>query len=202
MPRHPPYALISLTFMMKKNRLFFHPFILIALRTRFRLLLDLFLFFEIFRFRVSLYYDVTHNTLGCLLIVFQVGSSLPTLTRIQKASSLSLIIRSFLFGFQGTRCLFIAKDSGDGETRTLDPLLARQVLSQLSYTPTFFLRYFHFYVVAFIFSLSYVQSTRLRSQINAPSINENLLKKELPFKLLNLTFSFFYSVYAYCFCLV
>ena len=26
--------------------------------------------------------------------------------------------------------------SGDGEIRTLDPLLARQVLSQLSYTPT------------------------------------------------------------------
>ena len=85
-------------------------------------------------------------------------------------------------------------NGGDEETRTPDPLLARQVLSQLSYTPTFFLRYFHFYVVAFIFSLSYVQSTRLRSQINAPSINENLLKKELPFKLLNLTFSFFYLV--------
>ena len=27
-------------------------------------------------------------------------------------------------------------DDGDGEIRTLDPLLARQVLSQLSYTPT------------------------------------------------------------------
>ena len=26
--------------------------------------------------------------------------------------------------------------NGDGEIRTLDPLLARQVLSQLSYTPT------------------------------------------------------------------
>ena len=30
----------------------------------------------------------------------------------------------------------INNDSGDGEIRTLDPLLARQVLSQLSYTPT------------------------------------------------------------------
>ena len=49
-PRHPPYALISLTFMMKKIRLFFHPFILIALRTRFRLLLDLFLFLKSFDF--------------------------------------------------------------------------------------------------------------------------------------------------------
>ena len=30
--------------------------------------------------------------------------------------------------------------SGDGEIRTHDPLLARQVLSQLSYTPTMGLR--------------------------------------------------------------
>ena len=28
-----------------------------------------------------------------------------------------------------------SKTNGDGEIRTLDPLLARQVLSQLSYTP-------------------------------------------------------------------
>ena len=30
-----------------------------------------------------------------------------------------------------------ARANGDGEIRTLDPLLARQVLSQLSYTPMF-----------------------------------------------------------------
>ena len=29
--------------------------------------------------------------------------------------------------------------NGDGEIRTLDPLLARQVLSQLSYTPIWYL---------------------------------------------------------------
>ena len=29
----------------------------------------------------------------------------------------------------------LSHPSGDGEIRTLDPLLARQVLSQLSYTP-------------------------------------------------------------------
>ena len=34
------------------------------------------------------------------------------------------------------RVLVILRASGDGEIRTLDPLLARQVLSQLSYTPT------------------------------------------------------------------
>jgi hypothetical protein len=35
-----------------------------------------------------------------------------------------------LYGFQGARLWCVV------ETRTLDPLLARQVLSQLSYTPT------------------------------------------------------------------
>ena len=38
-----------------------------------------------------------------------------------------------LFSFQGT-------NGGDEESRTPDPLLARQVLSQLSYTPKMFLR--------------------------------------------------------------
>ncbi len=47
-----------------------------------------------------------------------------------------------VFGFQGTvysSCpdgWSFLEPSGDGEIRTLDPLLARQVLSQLSYTPT------------------------------------------------------------------
>ena len=53
-----------------------------------------------------------------------------------------------VFGFQGTTLtVFISHSSvlpdygrykclsGDGEIRTLDPLLARQVLSQLSYAP-------------------------------------------------------------------
>ena len=37
------------------------------------------------------------------------------------------------------RAAFAARlhSRGDGEIRTLDPLLARQVLSQLSYTPSF-----------------------------------------------------------------
>ena len=47
-----------------------------------------------------------------------------------------------VFGFQGTGFFgfllsvsFQLPSSGDGEIRTLDPLLARQVLSQLSYAP-------------------------------------------------------------------
>ena len=40
--------------------------------------------------------------------------------------------------FQGTVFCFLSKASGDKEIRTLDPLLARQVLSQLSYIPIFY----------------------------------------------------------------
>ena len=36
---------------------------------------------------------------------------------------------------------FVSLHNGDGEIRTLDPLLARQVLSQLSYAPILFLIY-------------------------------------------------------------
>ena len=39
-------------------------------------------------------------------------------------------------GFQGT-VRYVSIPSGDEEIRTLDPLLARQVLSQLSYIPIF-----------------------------------------------------------------
>ena len=36
--------------------------------------------------------------------------------------------------------------NGDGEIRTLDPLLARQVLSQLSYTPIWYIKDFEIIV--------------------------------------------------------
>ena len=44
---------------------------------------------------------------------------------------INFIIRFSRYGFQAFRL------NGDGEIRTLDPLLARQVLSQLSYAPMF-----------------------------------------------------------------
>ena len=52
------------------------------------------------------------NCLGCLVI--------------DSFESMDIV---FVCSFQGT--------SGDGEIRTHDPLLARQVLSQLSYTPIY-----------------------------------------------------------------
>ena len=44
-------------------------------------------------------------------------------------------VRSNRLSYKPRLILFM---SGDGEIRTLDPLLARQVLSQLSYAPNFF----------------------------------------------------------------
>ena len=40
-----------------------------------------------------------------------------------------------IWSFQGTYARQLPLPNGDGGIRTLDPLLARQVLSQLSYTP-------------------------------------------------------------------
>ena len=40
-----------------------------------------------------------------------------------------------VFKVRGTPQARLLSANGDGEIRTLDPLLARQVLSQLSYTP-------------------------------------------------------------------
>ena len=51
--------------------------------------------------------------------------------------------------------------NGDGEIRTLDPLLARQVLSQLSYTPVMFLQ------LTSCFALAKVQE-RLRTKLELP----------------------------------
>ena len=52
--------------------------------------------------------------------------------------SLYLILMSFSYIIQFSMCnlLFWLSTGGDNEIRTHDPLLARQVLSQLSYTPT------------------------------------------------------------------
>ena len=41
----------------------------------------------------------------------------------------------FVCSFQGTFTQFLSKLNGDNEIRTRDLLLARQALSQLSYTP-------------------------------------------------------------------
>ena len=70
--------------------------------------------------------------LGCLYLFGKSASASPS----GSASAYSLFLNRYLsvFGFQGTNAAAF-RCSGDGEIRTLDPLLARQVLSQLSYAP-------------------------------------------------------------------
>ena len=75
-----------------------------------------------------------------------------TLNSVQTSEGMAYIINHFysICGFQGTYLMYVRSTklektslsfanglsaNGDGEIRTLDPLLARQVLSQLSYTP-------------------------------------------------------------------
>ena len=113
-PRHPPCALISLTIRLwPRVRPPSSVHSVAPLASWF-----FFSWFHIFRYG-----------LGCLF------------------SALLILIRNVSFlpicGFQGTWRSFCCRllrtlsgTSGDGEIRTLDPLLARQVLSQLSYTPT------------------------------------------------------------------
>ena len=51
--------------------------------------------------------------------------------------------------------------SGDGEIRTLDPLLARQVLSQLSYTPVGFFLFSAFLLLPFQHGLKWTRTIDL-----------------------------------------
>ena len=83
----------------------------------------------------------------CMKYSFSCVAYFATLAKLFMLSSdvlLYLIFTNFdtlrfysIFGFQGTNYYFedFTIFNGDGGIRTLDPLLARQVLSQLSYTP-------------------------------------------------------------------
>ena len=53
-----------------------------------------------------------------------------------KAYSINLLSVVFLYEVFKVQLIQAFRLNGDGEIRTLDPLLARQVLSQLSYAPT------------------------------------------------------------------
>ena len=56
--------------------------------------------------------------------------------------------------FQGTVLSSFSEASGDKEIRTLDPLLARQVLSQLSYIPKGCFYIFFYKLKVYIMGLS------------------------------------------------
>ena len=124
-PRHPPCALISLTNWLSFAGANYS----------------------------SQIYSVISFGLGCLqnlLYCFPHDQSLDHMA--SDVLIFNWIINHFysICGFQGTYLMYVRSTklektslsfanglsaNGDGEIRTLDPLLARQVLSQLSYTP-------------------------------------------------------------------
>ena len=82
---------------------------------------------------VTLFFNFDNNNFRC---VKQLSCFLPRFGCLYL-----LIVLDLVFGFQGTY-LSAQRTNGDGEIRTHDPLLARQVLSQLSYTPIGFSLFF------------------------------------------------------------
>ena len=52
-----------------------------------------------------------------------------------------------LYSFQSTKVTYLKVNGGDEEDRTPDPLRARQVLSQLSYTPMSFFQHEYFIIL-------------------------------------------------------
>ena len=113
------------------------------------------------RIRVSLEIEVLPKTfyieyLGKTFSTFKMQTFVcgvcDTFVSFSSLSLLSIILFDVtLFSFQGTTLNMsfssvfsdfrLSSDGGDEENRTPDPLLARQVLSQLSYTPRYILPY-------------------------------------------------------------
>ena len=131
MPSHSPYALYSLTFLKG------------FLKNYIRILRE---------FSKLMFYPLRSSSKKDYLSekpsfsTFFDNSSLSGFDisfNISFTSYLFSIIVFTLFSFQGTISEywfdFFLKSGGDEENRTPDPLLARQVLSQLSYTPIFLL---------------------------------------------------------------
>ena len=82
--------------------------------------------------------------LVCYLLIVYISFGISAYGYISSDVLLYLIFANFdtlrffqysVFKVQIVTCEDLPTFSGDGEIRTLDPLLARQVLSQLSYTP-------------------------------------------------------------------
>ena len=89
----------------------------------------------------SLMHSVAPLVLGLFVAFVLVTLSCNTSDVLIESFELLLMILSrysfqyVVFKVRGTPQAKLLSANGDGEIRTLDPLLARQVLSQLSYTP-------------------------------------------------------------------
>ena len=104
-PRHPPYALSILTYVV---------------------------------------FTLTFVSFGFENSPFGFFSEFPSVRRKNFSFVKSFFRFLLLYSFQRTVSRLVCRVGGDEENRTPDPLLARQVLSQLSYTPmVLFSKLFH-----------------------------------------------------------
>ena len=130
MPSHSPYALISLTLFIRfsnyfKNQRFSYLTLFCSLKLKFPFSGKTFLLI------CSLVFFVFHLGLIC---TFRYSSLLLSIiVCIVQFSRYNFLNKTFL----SSSLLTSVSIGGDEEDRTPDPLLARQVLSQLSYTPIF-----------------------------------------------------------------
>ena len=132
MPRHSPCALISLTFVR-----IMCPLVLVNFSTR--------LYCSVYPFQKINWIFVTlsrcfHFTFTCIQFSrYMVGlrGLEPPTSRLSGVRSNHLSYKPMLVSASGRRFRLPTPCGGDEEDRTPDPLLARQVLSQLSYTPKF-----------------------------------------------------------------
>ena len=101
---------------------------------------DIFLLYAVFKVRLNV--DNGCEKQSCFSLLAPLGTqeasllSFTDIRRISVPASAPKLMRTSTqrFPAQSAR-LLDSLSPGDGEIRTLDPLLARQVLSQLSYTP-------------------------------------------------------------------
>ena len=127
MPSHPPYALISLTFW-----LFFSLGSSNYIRIR-----DIYLL-SCLKLKLPTNFRLSSSGKTALILLVPVFSTWVCIYLFDISSfllSLSSLFHCLVFKVQLIECYTVSCVGGDEEDRTPDPLLAKQVLSQLSYTP-------------------------------------------------------------------
>ena len=130
-PRHPPCALSSLTSFKQS----------IEFVRIFRVLSNSYLFWLNYSFLPLYLFPLLHHFTCNLISLFSFQGTRGLFTRPVVGSSGLEPPTSRLSGVRSNHLsyepmfLLLSKLGGDEQNRTVDPLLARQVLSQLSYTP-------------------------------------------------------------------
>ena len=140
-PRHPPYALVHLTYLRSfafvfANVICLNPKMLGSIH--FKLIREANSFNEVRTFVLTIV-SVNDKSLTAYLYGEFVFFAFLLLCSFQRSIMVGLtrleLVTSRLSGVRSNQLSYRPIYGGDEEIRTPDPLLARQVLSQLSYTP-------------------------------------------------------------------